>query len=135
MRPRLPGPLSIAAHAPHSRPPVRPPSACGCTGRVSGKEALMAMQVHEMALSIIEALAPLLPLIQRQDRALAVQLRTAASSMVLNIAESEYSDPGNRRARLFTAAGSANESRSAVRVAIAWGYLRRDRAAQLLARF
>jgi four helix bundle protein len=92
----------------------------------------MAMLVHEKALSIIEALAPLMPLIQRQDRALAVQLRTAASSMVLNIAESEYSDSGNRRARLFTAAGSTNESRSAVRVAIAWGYLRRERAAEVL---
>jgi hypothetical protein len=78
----------------------------------------MAMQVREMALSIVGALAPLKPLIQRQDRALAV---TAASSMVLNIAESEYSDPGNRRACLFTAAGSTNESRPAVRVVIAWG--------------
>ena len=94
----------------------------------------MAMQVHEMALSIVEALAPLMPLIQRQDRALAIQLRTAASSMVLNIAESEYSDPGNKRARLFTAAGSTNESRSAVRVAIAWGYIRPDRAAVVLGR-
>src|SRR5258706_5029965 len=72
----------------------------------------MEMKVHELAFSTIEALAPLLPLIQRKDRALAVQLRTAACSMVLNIAESEYSDPGNRRARLFTAAGSTNESRS-----------------------
>jgi four helix bundle protein len=88
----------------------------------------MAMLVHEKALSIIEALAPIMPLIQRQDRALALQLRTAASSMVLNIGESAYSDPGNRRARLFTAAGSTNESRSAVRVAIAWGYIRRERA-------
>ena len=92
----------------------------------------MAMLVHEKAVSIIEALAPIMPLIQKQDRGLAVQLRTAASSMVLNIAEGEYSDPGNRRARLFTAAGSTNESRSAVRVAIAWGYLGRERAAAVL---
>ena len=94
----------------------------------------MAMQVHEMALSIIEALAPLMPLIQRHDRALAVQLRTAANSTVPNIAESEHSDPGNRRARLFTAAGSANESRSALRVAVAWGYVRRERTADVLER-
>jgi four helix bundle protein len=85
-----------------------------------------------MALSIVEELAPIMPLIQRQDRALAVQLRNAANSMVLNIAESEYSDPGNRRARLFSAAGSANESRSAVRVSIAWRYVRSDRAAEVL---
>src|SRR5204863_9013631 len=91
----------------------------------------MALQVHALALSIVEALAPIMPLIQRQDRALAVQLRTAVNSMVLNIAESEYSDPGNKRARLFTAAGSTNESRSAVRLAIAWGYLRSERAADV----
>jgi len=40
-----------------------------------------------------------------------------------------------RRARLFTAAGSANESRSAVRVAVAWGYIRAERAAEVFARF
>jgi four helix bundle protein len=74
-------------------------------------------------LEAIEALRPLMPLIQRRDRTLAVQLSRAASSAVLNVAESEYSDPGNRRARQFTAAGSANEARSAVRVAMAWGYL------------
>jgi four helix bundle protein len=94
----------------------------------------MALQVHELALSIVEALAPLMPLIQRHDRSLTVQLRTAASRMVLNIAESEHSDPGDRRARLFTAAGPANESRSAVRVALAWGYIRRERAADVLDR-
>ena len=94
----------------------------------------MALQVHESALSVVEALAPIMPLIQRHDRALAVQLRTAASSMVLNIAESEYSDPGNKRARLFTAAGSTNESRSAVRLAIAWGYFKNEQAADVLAR-
>jgi four helix bundle protein len=71
--------------------------------------------------------------VQRQDRALAVQLKTAATSVVLNIAESEYSDPGNRRARLFTAAGSANETRSAVRVAVAWGYVGQERAQAVLA--
>jgi hypothetical protein len=41
----------------------------------------------------------------------------------LSIAESQHSDPGNRRARLFTAAGSANESLMAVRVAVACGYV------------
>ena len=43
--------------------------------------------------------------------------------MVLNIGEARYSDPGNRRARFFTAAGSANETRSALRLATAWGHL------------
>jgi four helix bundle protein len=93
----------------------------------------MKLQVHEMAITIIEALAPLAPLVARHDRDLASQLRRAASSMALNIAESEYSDPGNRRARLFTAAGSTNESRSALRVAVAWGYIPAGRATEVLA--
>jgi four helix bundle protein len=87
-----------------------------------------------MALTIVELLAPVMPLIQRRDPSLASQLRRAASSIALNIAESEYSDPGNRRARLFTAAGSANESRTALKVAVAWGYLRPERATETLDR-
>jgi four helix bundle protein len=93
----------------------------------------MRLQVHEMAITIIEELAPLAPLVARHDRDLASQLRRAASSMALNIAESEYSDAGNRRARLFTAAGSTNESRSALRVAVAWGYIPAGRATEVLA--
>lgn len=46
----------------------------------------------------------------------------SASSIALNVGEAELSDPGNRRARFFTAAGSAGETYTAVRVAIAWRY-------------
>jgi four helix bundle protein len=82
----------------------------------------MAFQVEATAMELIDVLRPLLPHIKRHDRSLADQVTRAASSVVLNIAESNYSDPGNRRARLFTAAGSANEARAALRVAVAWGY-------------
>jgi four helix bundle protein len=54
------------------------------------------------------------------------QLRDAASSMVLNIGEAAYSDPGHQRARLSTASGSANEARVALRLAGAWGYAATD---------
>ena len=90
----------------------------------------MAFQVEEMAYDLIALLGPLVPQIKRRDRALADQLTRAASSIALNIAESNYSDPGNRRARLFTAAGSANETRAILRVAITWPYLARTEAAQ-----
>src|SRR5262245_24681049 len=83
----------------------------------------MAFQVEALSLELIEALRPIVPRIKRHDRSLADQLRRAASSVSLNIAESNYSDPGNRKARLFTAAGSANETRAALRVAVAWGYV------------
>ena len=67
--------------------------------------------VGEVSFELIAALRPLVPRIKRQDRALADQLTRAASSIALNVAEADYSDPGNKRARLFTAAGSANVPR------------------------
>ncbi|HVJ18426.1 MAG TPA: four helix bundle protein [Polyangiaceae bacterium] len=81
------------------------------------------LKVAEVAYEVIAELRPLLPLIKRSDRSLADQLLRAANSMVLNIGEAQYSDPGNQRARFYTAAGSANETRSALRLATAWGYV------------
>ncbi len=82
----------------------------------------MVFEVEEAALQLIETLRPMVPRIKARDRALAEQLTRAASSVALNIGEGNYSDPGNRRARFFTAAGSANETRLALRVATSWGY-------------
>ena len=82
----------------------------------------MAFQVQEMAVEVIELLVPVVRRIRARDRSLADQLTRAASSVVLNIGESTYSDGGNRRARLYSAAGSANEVRLGLRVALAWRY-------------
>jgi four helix bundle protein len=83
----------------------------------------MKLEASRLALETIATLRPLLPRIRRHDRSLAVQLVRAASSLALNLGEGEYSDPGTRRARYCTAAGSANETRAALAVAVAWGYL------------
>jgi four helix bundle protein len=80
----------------------------------------MAFQVEELSIELIEALVPLMPRIKQRDKDLENQLRRAASSIGLNCAEAAMSDPGNRRARLFTAAGSANETQHALRQAVAW---------------
>ncbi len=82
----------------------------------------MPFVVEGLSVQVIEALYPLIGRIKKRDRSLADQLVRAATSVALNISESNYSDPGNRRSRLFTAAGSANEVRAALRVAVAWGY-------------
>jgi four helix bundle protein len=84
---------------------------------------MSSLRVHEVALQVVAELAPLMPRIARQDRNLAQQLRRAATSIVLNIAEGEHSDPGTKRARFHTAAGSASETRAAIRLATAWRYL------------
>ena len=83
----------------------------------------MALIVTELALEAIALVRPLIPFIQRRDRDLASQLARAASSAALNSGEAEYNDPGNRRARFHTAAGSANEARVALRAAVAWAHI------------
>jgi four helix bundle protein len=82
----------------------------------------MALQVTELSLELIETLRPLLPRIKQRDKSLADQIMRSAGSIALNVGEGELSDPGNRRARFFSAAGSAGETLTAVRVAIAWRY-------------
>jgi hypothetical protein len=72
----------------------------------------MALQVAELSIQLIEALQPLMHRIKAKDKSLEDQIRRAASSIALNIGEAEFSDPGNRRARFHTAAGSAGWKRS-----------------------
>jgi len=83
----------------------------------------MSLVVHELSLQLVEELAPVVVLIARHDRDLARQIRRSATSIVLNIAEGQHSDPGTARARFHSAAGSANETRSALRIATCWRYL------------
>ncbi len=86
----------------------------------------MALYVASLSIELIETLRPLVPRIKQKDRSLADQIMRAASSIALNIGEGELSDPGNRRARFFSAAGSAGETLTALKVAIAWRYFRQD---------
>ena len=97
----------------------------------------MTLIVGELSIELVEALKPLMSKIKARDKSLEDQLRRAATSVVLNLGEGEYSDPGNRRARYFTAAGSAGETMAAVRVAVAWGIVSKtdgERAVGLLKR-
>ncbi len=78
---------------------------------------------HQVALELVRAAAPVIRRIERADKDLGRQLRRAASSTVLNLAEGDHNDPGNQRARFYTAAGSAKETKSALQVAEAFGYV------------
>ena len=93
----------------------------------------MKFQVAELTMQLIEILSRLMPRIEQRDKSLADQLSRAASSVALNLGEAQLSDPGNRRARLFSAAGSANETLTGLRVAIAWRHLPAKEAEQALA--
>jgi hypothetical protein len=69
------------------------------------KEQQVAFQVEELSFQVIEALRPLMPRLKQRNRSLADQLERAATSVALNIAEGNHSDPGNRRARFFYGEG------------------------------
>ena len=79
--------------------------------------------VLDLAIRVIEVLRPMVTRIRHHDRDLGEQLRRALSSSALNIAEGNRSQGGHRLARFSTAAGSNAESRAALRVAVAWGYV------------
>jgi len=87
------------------------------------------LQVESLGLEAIRDLRPLVERIKTFDRDLANQIVRAASSIVLNIAEGSHSRAGTRRVRFESAQGSANETRSALLVAIAWGYVSEKDAA------
>jgi four helix bundle protein len=84
---------------------------------------------------LIETLAPVVVVIQRNDRDLADQIRRAATSISLNLAEGQRSIKGNRHKHYAIAHGSANEVKAALFVAKAWGWIdASDRALAIMDR-
>ena len=82
----------------------------------------------EVALEMIRQLRAPLVVIKTHDADLARQIRRAASSVPLNIAEGNRR-AGRDRAHAFRVAlGSADEVMAGLRVAEAWGYLTSDEA-------
>ena len=91
----------------------------------------MKKNVYVRAREVVREIAPLVQRIREQDAKLADQLRRAAQSVVLNIAEGRGNDAGNARLRFATACGSAKEVRAALDVASDWGYIEAQVAAEL----
>ena len=81
------------------------------------------LEIYEVSLSVIHKLRLVVGSIERFDSDLAKQLRRAASSVTLNLAEGSGSQGRNRNARYFNALGSAREVRACIHVALAWNYL------------
>ena len=87
--------------------------------------------VYDRARGVVRELVPLLRAIREHDKSLADQLKRAAQSVVLNIAEARGNDAGTAKARFSTACGSAKEVRAALNVATDWGYIETHTATRL----
>ena len=80
------------------------------------------LRIYSVALEVARDAARVAERIQRRDPDLARQLRRAAASVPLNLAEGSRALGGNRRARYADALGSACETRACLEVAAAMGY-------------
>ena len=97
----------------------------------------MQLRIYRFSLGVIGQVSGLVTRIGRRDPDLARQLRRAAPSIALNLAEGESALGGNRRIRFDPARNSAKESIACLEVAVAMNYLQQheiDEVADGLAR-
>jgi four helix bundle protein len=81
------------------------------------------LRVYAEVIEVVGLLREVLIEIERRDGDLARQMRRAAASVALNIAEANGSRGGNRRVRFSTALGSMRETLAGLEVASAFGYV------------
>ena len=81
------------------------------------------LRIYEVALDVARDAAAAARVIGLQDADLARQLRRAAASVPLNLAEGAGVLGGHRRQRYMTALGSARETMACFDVAVAMDYL------------
>jgi len=81
------------------------------------------LRVYEEVLAVVREMRDVLVEVERRDADLARQMRRAAASVALNIAEANGSRGGNRRVRFSTALGSMRETLAGLQVAGAFGYV------------
>ncbi|MGD0525548.1 MAG: four helix bundle protein [Polyangiaceae bacterium] len=90
---------------------------------MQSKQTPRSFEALNVTLIAIARLRDVVGKIRRCDRELGDQIRASLSSVALNLAEGNCSEGGNRISRFSTAAGSNHETRAALRVGVAWGYV------------
>ena len=88
------------------------------------------LRIYSDYLGVLRDLRSVISAIEARDVDLARQLRRAAASVALNLAEGSGNAGGTRRQRYLSALGSANEVTACLHVADALGYAPVDSALQ-----
>jgi len=83
----------------------------------------MTFQALDLSIDLIRSLRSPVEVLRSRDPALHKQIRAAASSVALNLGEGNRRVGADRLHHFRIAAGSAEEVRTALRVAEAWGDL------------
>ena len=81
------------------------------------------LRIYDVMLGVLRSMRGAIAQIERHDSDLGRQLRRAATSVTLNVAEGSGSSGGIRRARYRTALGSAREVKACLQSAEALGYV------------
>jgi four helix bundle protein len=78
---------------------------------------------YEIAVELVNELRPIVEVISQHDRNLADQMKRAATSVLLNLAEGQRRAAGNKRRAYEIAHGEAREVLGCLDCAAAWGYV------------
>jgi four helix bundle protein len=81
------------------------------------------LRVQVLVFDILRSLAPIVRQISHHDPSLVDQIRRAAASVALNLAEGRGSRGRNAKARFHNALGSLREVQAALQVAMAFEYV------------
>ena len=102
---------------------VTEPAPVGGMTTETKRHGLRGFEVLEVAIQIVGSMREVVAVVRRHDGDLARQLVRATSSIAANVAEGNRRVGGDRLHLFRVAAGSADEVRTHLQVAVAWGWL------------
>jgi len=91
--------------------------------KTTGDRNHQPFQALEVALEIVRSLRGVVRTIRRHDVKLAQQIVASAASVAANLAEGNRRSGRDRASFFRIAAGNADETRTHLRVAMAWGFI------------
>ena len=83
----------------------------------------MAFVARELAIEVVDRMKPVIEAVQRKDRNMADQMRSATLSIISNLNEGARRRGKDRPALWRVSAGSAAEVQAQVQTAVIWSYV------------